>query len=197
MRLPADLGHRLTEAASGLTGEHRLRADVVPGEEVTISTRPVVAGYRRAVTLEPFVLPGGLGPHKWRDRRLLEQMTVTEALITEVDGEVLETARGNLFAVIDGVLVTPPCDGRLLPGVTRATVLGVARDAGLVVAERRFGLSEVGGADELFRHERDPRAPAGGSRTPCGGRSDRAAPGFHARREMGDRSATRGRQGAG
>jgi branched-subunit amino acid aminotransferase/4-amino-4-deoxychorismate lyase len=37
--------------------------------------------------------------------------------------ELLETAEGNLLAMIDGVLVTPEADGRLLPGVTRELVL--------------------------------------------------------------------------
>jgi branched-chain amino acid aminotransferase len=46
-------------------------------------------------------------------------------------GELLETAEGNLFALIDGTLVTPPADGRLLPGITRELVLEVATDLGI------------------------------------------------------------------
>jgi branched-chain amino acid aminotransferase len=53
-----------------------------------------------------------------------------------VDGEeLLETAEGNLVAVVDGVLVTPPADGRLLPGVTRGLVLEEAQRRGVPVRE--------------------------------------------------------------
>jgi branched-chain amino acid aminotransferase len=44
------------------------------------------------------------------------------AVLSDGD-ELLETAEGNLFALIDGELVTPPTDGRILPGVTRELVL--------------------------------------------------------------------------
>ena len=48
------------------------------------------------------------------------------------DGDtLLETAEGNLFAVIDGELRTPPADGRLLPGITRALVLEAAEGLGV------------------------------------------------------------------
>jgi branched-chain amino acid aminotransferase len=49
-----------------------------------------------------------------------------------VDGdELLETAEGNLFAVDEGALVTPPDDGRLLPGVTRSLLIETAADLGI------------------------------------------------------------------
>lgn len=47
--------------------------------------------------------------------------------------ELLETAEGNLMAVIDGTLVTPEADGRLLPGVTRGLVLEQAQRLGVPV----------------------------------------------------------------
>ena len=47
------------------------------------------------------------------------------------EAELLETAEGNLFAIVDGTLVTPPDDGRLLPGITRELVLEVAADRGI------------------------------------------------------------------
>jgi para-aminobenzoate synthetase/4-amino-4-deoxychorismate lyase len=159
MRLPADLGHRLTEEAAGLTGEHRLRVDVVPGEEVTVSMGPVAAGYRRAVTLEPFVLPGGLGPHKWRDRRLLDIVSryrdtisghEVSLLLVDSDGMVLEAAWGN-FWVLDGdELLTPPADGRILPGVTRALLLELAPSLGLRPREEPISLHRARRASVTF-----------------------------------------------
>jgi branched-subunit amino acid aminotransferase/4-amino-4-deoxychorismate lyase len=50
-------------------------------------------------------------------------------LIDEED--LLETAEGNLFAILDGTLVTPPDDGRLLPGITRELVVEIAEDRGI------------------------------------------------------------------
>jgi len=47
------------------------------------------------------------------------------AVLTDGD-ELLETAEGNLFAIADGVLVTPADDGRLLSGITRGLVLEAA-----------------------------------------------------------------------
>lgn len=47
--------------------------------------------------------------------------------------ELLETAEGNLLAVIDGTLVTPDADGRLLPGVTRGLALEQAERLGVPV----------------------------------------------------------------
>ncbi len=66
------------------------------------------------------------------------------------DGEdLLETAEGNLFAIVDGTLITPADDGRLLAGVTRRLVLEAA--AGLSVPVRADGLrrSDVLRADAL------------------------------------------------
>jgi len=55
------------------------------------------------------------------------------------DGDdLLETAEGNLFAVVDGTLCTPADDGRLLAGVTRRLVLEAA--AALAVPVRTDGL---------------------------------------------------------
>ena len=45
------------------------------------------------------------------------------ALLVAPGGELLETTRANVFVVRDGVLRTPPLDGRILPGITRAVVL--------------------------------------------------------------------------
>ena len=46
----------------------------------------------------------------------------TTALFVE-DGDVLEAAAANVVVVVDGAAVTPPADGRLLPGTTRAVLL--------------------------------------------------------------------------
>lgn len=68
-----------------------------------------------------------------------------------VDGEeLLETAEGNLLALVDGVLVTPPADGRLLPGVLRGLVLEEAARAGVEVREAPLHRDTVRRADVLL-----------------------------------------------
>jgi branched-subunit amino acid aminotransferase/4-amino-4-deoxychorismate lyase len=63
---------------------------------------------------------------------------------------VLEASRSNVFAVVGGALVTPPLNGRVLPGVARARVIELARAAGISVAERILSLHELAAADEVF-----------------------------------------------
>ncbi len=109
----------------------------------------------RSVAVHSLVLAGGLGAHKWADRSLLDQAQSELAgdvlpLIVEWDGTVLEASRGNVFAVRDGVLVTPPADGRILPGIARARAIEVASAAGLEVREGTLTRDDLLGADEVF-----------------------------------------------
>ena len=67
-------------------------------------------------------------------------MARTQADVDEIfwvgnDGCLTEGTRSNIFAVIDGVMVTPPDDGRLLCGVTRGTILEISKSAGIPVEE--------------------------------------------------------------
>jgi para-aminobenzoate synthetase/4-amino-4-deoxychorismate lyase len=52
--------------------------------------------------------------------------------------------------VAGGVVVTPPTDGRILPGVARARTIELARAAGIEVVERPLTLDELAAADEVF-----------------------------------------------
>jgi branched-subunit amino acid aminotransferase/4-amino-4-deoxychorismate lyase len=63
-------------------------------------------------------------------------------------GCVLEGATFNVFAVLDGTIVTPADD--ILPGVTRAKVIDLARQEGYRVEQRALLLSEVFSASEAF-----------------------------------------------
>lgn len=152
LTLPRDLPKRVHDAAATTrSGEHRLRVDVVPGRDPGVSVRPVAAGYRRPVTLEPFVVPGGLGPHKWRDRRLLDTRPADPApLLLDGDGTILEAAWGNVWLLEDDRLVTPPADGRILPGVTRALLIERASSLGLDAVEEPITLHRARSAPVLF-----------------------------------------------
>jgi aminodeoxychorismate lyase len=73
-----------------------------------------------------------------------------EGIYTTEDGEVLEGTTSNLFVVRNGRLLTPPASSGILAGVTRRTVLALARRAGLRVAEQKLRKTEVLGAEEAF-----------------------------------------------
>jgi para-aminobenzoate synthetase/4-amino-4-deoxychorismate lyase len=159
MRLPPDLRGRVHAEAAGLSGRHRLRVDVVPGGDVNVTTTPVAAGSRHPVALEPFVVSGGLGPHKWRDRRLLDIASRYRGaisgceqvpLLIDSDGTVLEAAWGNFWLLDGDALSTPPADGRILPGVTRSLLLELAPSLGLDPREEPISLHRAEAASCAF-----------------------------------------------
>jgi len=102
------------------------------------------------VSLRPHPVSGGLGAHKWADRAALPPAAPGEAPLLVDGDEVLEAAWANVFAVRDGAVFTPPLDGRILPGVTRATIVELARARGFEVFERTLSLAELREADEVF-----------------------------------------------
>jgi para-aminobenzoate synthetase / 4-amino-4-deoxychorismate lyase len=117
-----DLGERVRQATRG-HDRARLRIDYVPGEDPTLEVTPFNA--MPPARLRPVVLAGGLGPHKWRDRTLLEAHEAddpaTIPLLLDADGYVLEASRASIVVrAAGGSLLTPPNDGRILPGVTAA-----------------------------------------------------------------------------
>jgi para-aminobenzoate synthetase / 4-amino-4-deoxychorismate lyase len=152
--LPAQVGKCVTTGGSG-----RLRITVQPlggplqcRVELT-EVGPELAGVR----LRPVTVPGGLGEHKWADRRILAELAASEnlaadeqLLLCDADGSAMETDRGSVFAVIGGILRTPATDGRILPGVGRARVLAAARRAGLAARAGPLRLAELAAASEVF-----------------------------------------------
>ncbi len=72
------------------------------------------------------------------------------ALLETVDGDVCEADHANLFALVDGSVVTPPPDRGVLPGVTRARALDALRAAGHTVAERPLRHEELSRAAEVW-----------------------------------------------
>lgn len=73
-----------------------------------------------------------------------------EAILLDVDGYVTEASGQNLFVVRDGVVKTAPCSSSILPGITRATIIELCREASIPVAEERFTRDELYIADEVF-----------------------------------------------
>lgn len=73
-----------------------------------------------------------------------------EALMLNHKGEVAECTGDNIFVVRAGKILTPPIDAGILEGVTREAVIGLARQAGIEVAEVALTRHDVYIADECF-----------------------------------------------
>jgi para-aminobenzoate synthetase / 4-amino-4-deoxychorismate lyase len=133
-RLDPDGALRLEAQASAVE-----RALVLPDDALALRTAPV---------------EGWCGAHKWVDRRLLERLDAAAAPAAALlvqDGRVLETTRANVFALgEDAVLRTPPADGSILPGATRAAAIALAHGFGVEVREEPLTPADVRAAREVF-----------------------------------------------
>jgi branched-chain amino acid aminotransferase group I len=72
-----------------------------------------------------------------------------DALMLDLDGFVSETNATNVFMVDGGVLMTPHAD-HCLPGITRETVIALAKELEVPCEVRRISLAEFHAADEVF-----------------------------------------------
>jgi D-alanine transaminase len=66
------------------------------------------------------------------------------------DGVVTEGSHANVIGVLDGTIRTHPANHLILPGITRAIVLDLARGFGIPVSEEPFAESDIARLDELF-----------------------------------------------
>lgn len=73
-----------------------------------------------------------------------------EALFVDPDGTLLEGSTSNLFALLDGKLITPPLGQEVLAGVMRRQVINAATELGLLVAERPLQRDQLLHAEEAF-----------------------------------------------
>ncbi|HET7511118.1 MAG TPA: aminotransferase class IV, partial [Solirubrobacterales bacterium] len=129
--VPAEDGLQIDLLAEGVDLEA-----VFPSQGLKLRTHPV---------------SGGLGPHKWVDRPGIDRPTSDGpgALIVD-ESEVLEAGWANVFAIRGGTLLTPPLDGRILPGTTRAALLELADGAGIETHESTISSDDLLNADETF-----------------------------------------------
>jgi branched-chain amino acid aminotransferase len=73
-----------------------------------------------------------------------------EAIALGPGGLVSEGSGQNLFLVRDGTLITPPLDGTSLAGITRASIIAIARDLDIPIREQMVQREALYTADELF-----------------------------------------------
>ncbi len=84
---------------------------------------------------------------------LLRQQAVekgcAEAILVK-DGYVTEGAASNIFAVIDGILITPPKSHEILPGITRDVILELAKQNSIAYSEDIISLDALKTASEIW-----------------------------------------------
>ncbi|HEY9130480.1 MAG TPA: aminodeoxychorismate lyase [Dyella sp.] len=115
--------------------EHDYRDGIVARLcDLRLATQPALAGIKHLNRLEQV-----LARTEWNDQE------ISEGLLCDQDGDVICATMANLFAVIDGVLVTPPVDRCGVAGVARAEIL-----AARSVQVCRLPLDVLAQADELF-----------------------------------------------
>ena len=79
-----------------------------------------------------------------------KQAGAEEVLMLNAEGYVVECSGDNIFWIKNGTLVTPPVHMGILEGVTRNSVIDLAREAGIRVEERVFTRHDLYIADECF-----------------------------------------------
>ena len=151
----------ITRGAAGDAPLPTVRA--APTVLLTARALPADLAVRReegvAVVLLPF--PRDAGP-PWGNlklvghasavvgRQLVARRRAAEGLYVTVAGEVTEGTTSNVFLVEGDVVVTPPVEAGILPGVTRLLVLRAARRAGLAVREEGITTARLRRAREVF-----------------------------------------------
>lgn len=103
--------------------------------DTRLAQQPLLAGMKHLNRLEQV-----LARAEWSDA------TVAEGLLCDTGGDVISATMANLFAVIDGVLVTPALERCGVAGVARAEVLAIRPEANVV----RLRPGELARAAEVF-----------------------------------------------
>lgn len=73
-----------------------------------------------------------------------------EAIFVRENGNISEASSSNVFAVMNGVVVTPPTDGKILAGITRTILLRVMKKNNISFKEDYFTEEQLKNADEVF-----------------------------------------------
>jgi branched-chain amino acid aminotransferase len=73
-----------------------------------------------------------------------------EAILLDSHGFVCEGSGENVYVVRDGVIITPPQTAGILDGISRRSVIQIARDLGYDLVERDLARAELYLADEVF-----------------------------------------------
>ena len=117
------------------------------------------AGVRAKVSSWRRISPASLIPHAKASGQYLNSVLAKveslkagyeEAILLDDDGHVCEGTGENVYFVRDGEIVTPGQHNSILDGITRRSVLQLARDLGYPIVERNVARAELYLADEVF-----------------------------------------------
>lgn len=147
--------------------EHGMPGSVVAADPA--STRfalclfeaPMHTAQPHSLTLSPFRRPtpecamtdaktGSLYPNSGRMILEARSRGFDNALVRDMNGNIVETASSNVFLVKDGVVFTPAANRTFLAGITRARVINLLREAGYEVREVTLSIEDFMDADEIF-----------------------------------------------
>ena len=112
-------------------------------EQVTVITHPDWR-WKRCDIKSLNLLPNVLAKHA------ATKAGTYEALLVDENGLITEATSSNALLVKGDVLQTAPLTANILPGITRALILGLAGQVGLQVREESFTVEEALAADELL-----------------------------------------------
>ncbi len=141
-----------------------LRLSLVPANDSLAQMRVVLASRKRSPIKTVKLLPTIVEyhddfprrdikaePRRFYDRVLQQAQDgdADDGIVVDRDGSLLEAALGNLWLRIDSTWVTPPLDGRFLPGIGRALLLDCARSQGVAVDQRPLSLTDLHQAEAI------------------------------------------------
>lgn len=121
-------------------------------EAVAAGVRAKISSWKR---LDHNILPPGVKATGQYINSSLAKMEALkagydEAVMLNMAGYVTDGSGENIFIVKDGVLATPPFQAGCLDGITRDSVISIARDLGYEVVERNLSRLDLYSADEAF-----------------------------------------------
>jgi branched-chain amino acid aminotransferase len=136
----------VTVAIIAVPGKQYIQGGPDHGARVTVST------VRRidASTLPPYVKACGHYTNSVRAVQEAIRRGYDDAIMLNSKGDVSEGSGANLFLVKDGRIITNDADASIVVGITRDSVLTIARDLGIPVLVRPMTLADVETADEIF-----------------------------------------------
>lgn len=131
--IPLDMGRYF-----GAKAEHGISCEVSSWERIS------------AATLSPHVKASANYLNSVLAKREAVNAGYDEAIMLSEAGHVSEGTGENIFLVDNGELVTPPLHDGILAGVTRQSIMEIAAEEGIRVAERSILRDELYNADEVF-----------------------------------------------
>jgi branched-chain amino acid aminotransferase len=136
----------VTVAIIAVPGRQYIQGGPDHGVRVTVST------VRRidSSTLPPFVKACGHYTNSVRAVQEAFRRGYDEAILLNSKGDISEGSGANLFIVKNGTVITNEIDASIVLGITRDSVIRIARDLGLTVVVRPMSLADVQTADEVF-----------------------------------------------